>query len=60
MLFRSAKPYTNVHEQMREAFVCFRNDVEALRFPAPENAMHMQPDKLQQLQALLQSNGEKS
>ena len=55
-----ATPYANVHQQMREVFTRFRNDVEALRFPAPENTMHMQPDKLQQLQALLQSNGEKS
>jgi 3-methyl-2-oxobutanoate hydroxymethyltransferase len=53
-----AKPYANLRDSLADAFRRYREDVEALRFPTEENAMHMQKDKLEKLRGLLQRNGE--
>lgn len=53
-------PYTDVRQRLSEAFRRYRDDVEEARFPTAENSIHMQPEKLEQLRLLLQSNGEKN
>jgi 3-methyl-2-oxobutanoate hydroxymethyltransferase len=53
-----ATPYADLRQRLAEVFRRYREDIENAHFPSAENSKHMQPEKLEQLRLLLQSNGE--
>ena len=48
-----AKAYTSLNGKLRDIFAAYRREVEAGQFPAGDNAVHMEPGKLQKFQDLL-------
>ena len=48
-----AKAYISLNGKLRDIFTAYRWEVEAGQFPAGDNAVHMEPGKLQKFQDLL-------
>ena len=48
-----AKAYISLNGKLRDIFTAYRREVEAGQFPAGDNAVHMEPGKLQEFQDLL-------
>ncbi len=50
------RQYTNLYQAMADAFLAFKADVEAGRFPGPEHAAQMKADELARLLEMLKES----
>ena len=54
----ASKAYTSMHNKLRDIFLAYRREVEEAQFPACDNAVHMEPGKLEKFRELLSETQE--